>query len=238
MDEKFAKTCAYALLMALLATGVVAVATNNSFALAQPCQAQIGSPNVSTLQYYYYGGNFQVSVPVSASCSFYAGQLYASGTAYDTTYNVNIGTANTVLNPTYGGYGYTGQLTFTLPISSQSHSVQFSVSIYGTQNGYYGGYYGNLLAQTSSTFVIGPSYYQGYPAYPYYSTPSYPYSSYYPYYPSYPSYPSYPYYYSNYYHNGGYYYHYNGGYYYYHYSGSYSGSYNNSCPQGHPCHHR
>jgi len=194
--------------------GVVAVATNNGFALAQPCQALLGSPNVYAQQYYYYGGNFQVTVPVSATCAFYPGQLYATGTAYDTTYNANIGTADAVLGSAYSGYASTGQLTFTLPGSAQSHAVQFSVSIYSTPNGYFGGYYGGyfggaLLAQTSSTFVVGPSYYQIYPTYPSYPTPTYPS---YPIYPTYPSYPRYiqnqgPYYYMggyyNYYHNCG-----------------------------------
>jgi len=213
MEEKFAKTCTYALLITLLAAGVVAIATNNSFVFAQPCSAVLGSPSYSSQQYYYYSGTFQITVPVSASCPFYAGELYATGTAYDTTYNTNLGSANTVLNPTYGGYGYTGQLTFTFPTSAQSHSIQFSVSIYSNQNqnqyyGYYGGYYGtSLLAQTSSTFVIGPSYYQGYPTYP-----AYP--SYSP--PSSPYYPTYPYYSGN-----GYYYSSNYYYSYYHYSGYY-----------------
>jgi len=191
------------------------VATNNSFVLAQPCQAQLGSPNIST-QYYYYGDTFQVTVPVSASCSFYAAQFYATGTAYDTTYNANIGTANTVLTSTYGGYGYTGQLTFILPTSAQSHPVQFSVWVYGTQNGYYGGPYGGLLAETSSTFLVGPTYYEGYPStYPSYpstypSYPSYP-TTVYPSYPTYPTYPSYP---SNYNYNNPWYGPSNGGHFY------------------------
>ena len=207
MKKKFAKTCTYALLVALVASSI-AIAVNNSFVLAQPCQAVLGSPNYySTQPYYYYQSNFQVMLPVSASCSFFPGQLYATGTAYDTTYNSNIGTANTVLTSTSGGYGYTGQLTFSLPASAQSHSVQFSVSVYGSLNGYYGGYYGApLLAQTTSTFIISPSYYQGYPTYPAYSTPSYP---------SYTSYPSYPY--SGYYYNYGGYYRSYGGYYYRYY---------------------
>jgi hypothetical protein len=226
MEEKFAKACTYGLLVALLATGVIAIASTNSFVLAQPCEAQLGSPSVATQQYYYYGGNFQVSVPVSATCSFYPGQLYATGTAYDTTYNTNIGSANTALSSTYGGYGFTGQLSFTLPSSAQYHSVQFTVSIYGTQNGYYGGYYngyygGALLAQTSSTFVVSPSYYnQGYPSYPYYPA--------YPSYPNYPYYPSYHYYYPG----SGYYY---GYYYHYYYGGHYNncGRWHNGCPGPH-----
>lgn len=204
MGQKYARTCAYALFIAILVASVAAIATNNSLVLAQPCSAQLGSPSVTSQ--LYYGGNFQVTVPVYATCSFYPGTAYATGTAYSTAYNTNIGTANTVLSPSYGGTTLTGQLTFTLPSSLQYQSVQFSVSIYSTQNGYYGGYYGGgLLAQTSTSFVIGPTYYQGYPSYP--SYPTYPTPSYptYPYYPYYPSYPSYPYY-NYYYYYGGYYY--------------------------------
>ena len=251
MEEKYAKACTYALLVTILAASAVAIATNNSFVLAQPCQVVLGSPNVSAEPFYYYGGNFEVTLPVSASCSFYAGSLYATATAYDTTYNTNIGVTNAVLTSTYGGYGYSGQLTFTLPVSAQSHSVEFSVSIYSTENGYYGGYYGgSLLAQTSSTFVIGPSYYEGYPTYPY-SAPSYPYYQYYPSYPYYsgnwyyyssshpyyqyhPSYPGNGYYYSSnhpYYHNGGYYYYYHSGGNYYHNNNN-----NNQCNHG-SCYH-
>ena len=246
MVKKLAKTCSYAVLVLALAIGVVAVATNNSLALAQPCQALLASPNVYGQQYYYYGPNFQVTVPVSATCSFYPGQIYATGTAYDLTYNTNIGTANTVLTPTYSGYASTGQLTFTLPTSAQAHPVQFSVSIYSTPNGYYGGYYGyypgSLVAQTSSTFVVGSNYYQSYPSNPIYSsypTPSYPIYSSYPT-SSYPTYPTYP---SNYYYSsprytqnqGGYYY--MGGYYnYYHNGGSYNN--NNYCSTSNHCTHR
>jgi hypothetical protein len=170
---------------------------------------QLGSPSVSTQQYYYYGGNFQLTIPVSASCSFYAGQLYATSSAYDTTYETLVGTAQTVLSSTYAGYGYIGQLTFTMPTSVQGHMVQFWVSIYGSQNGYYGGYYGSYpLAQVSSTFIVNPIYYQGYPPYPSYPTyPSYPPYGTYPQHPSFPGYPEY-YYGPNYYPNGYYVYHY------------------------------
>jgi len=233
LKEKLARTCTYAALVLMLTVGVVAVGTNPNLVLAQPCQAQLGSPNVSS-QSYYYGLNFQVTVPVSASCSFYAGQLYASGTAYDTSYNTNIGTANAVLTSTYAGYGYTGQVTFTLPTSEQSHAVQFSVSVYGTQNGYYGGPYGGLLAQASATFVVGPSYYQGYPLYPSYTPPS---SSSYPTYPAYPAYAVNPYYSgSRYYQNQGGYYYMRGYYNYYHYGGaSHNGNY---CRPTSPCYLR
>ena len=190
MSRRIASTCLYASILFLL---TVAVLTENPMVFAQPCQAQIGYPNISTLQ--YYGANFQLTLPVSATCSYYQGQLYAIGTAYDTTYNSNIGTANSILTPTYGGNGFTGQLQFTLPTSATSHSVQFSVSVYSTQSGFYGGYgSGYVLATASSTYLMSPSYYQvGYPSYP---TPGYPV------YPSPPGYYGGYYYWWWYYHNG------------------------------------
>ena len=171
MERKFLKTCTYALLISLLSAGMIALATSNSFALAQSCSAQLGSPSVYEPQ--YAAGYSQVTVPVSAACFSYTGQLYATGTAY---YNgAIVGTANTALSPVYGDNGLTGQLSFTLPTSAEYNSVQFSVSIYSTQNGDF------LLATTSSTFALSPNYY-GYP-YSYY--PSYPY-----YYGNYPYYSS------------------------------------------------
>jgi len=217
----------------VLAVGVVGVGAGSSLVSAQPCSAQLGSPSTLSQQYL----SFQVSVPVSASCSFSTGQLYAAGTAYDTVYNSNIGTANTILSATYGAYGFTGQLQFNLPSSAASHPVQFSVSIYSTQPGYYQQYYGgSVLTTTSATFIVGPSYlnsYQNYP-YPYYST--------YPTYPTYPAYPSYPYnpgnnYYYYYSHPYSYYNQNRGGYYYYYYYRG-GGYYNHPCSGSHSyCNH-
>jgi len=222
MEEKFAKTCKYALLTIALIVGVLAVATN-TLAYAQTCTAQLGSPTTSMQQ--YYGANFQVTLPVTAYCPFYSNQLYAVGTAYDTTYSSNIGTANTNLSPTYGGTSYNGQLQFILPISAQYHSVQFSVSIYSTQAGYgYPYYNGGLLTTTSATFVIGPNSYQSYPYYPSYPSyptyptyPSFPFCQYYPWYSGYQHYPGNNYYY----HTYGYCYPNSGYYYYYYYRGPY-----------------
>jgi len=227
MEQKFLKTCGYSVLILALAIGIVATATSSTFVLAQPCSAILGSPTVAVQQPYYYNGNFQVTVPISTSCSFFVGQLYATGTAYDTNYNTNLGTTSAVLTPTYSGYGYTGQLTFTFPTSAQSHSVQFSVSVYTSQNGYYyGGPYGSLLAQTASTFVIAPSYYQPYPVYPTYPTSNYPTTNY----PTYPSYTLNPssYYYSRYTQGPGFY-----------YMGGYYNYYRNvNCGPSNGCYHR
>jgi hypothetical protein len=215
MEEKFAKTCKYGFIAVALIVGVLALATN-SFASAQTCTAQLDSPTASM---QYYGSTFQVTLPVTAYCPFYSNQLYAVGTAYDTTYNSNIGTTSANLSPTYGGTSFTGQLQFSLPTSAEYHSVQFSVSIYSAQTGYGYPYYGGgLLTTTSATFVIGPnayqnySYYPGYPSYPitYPAYPSFP-CSYYPWYSGYPHYPGNNYYYHTYgycYPNSGYYYYY------------------------------
>ena len=242
LEQKFARTCTYAALIVALAIGVVAATTNNNFVAADPCYAQIGSPTTTTQQ--YYGSNFLLTVPVSATCSIYAGQLYATGTAYDTTFNSNVGTANTILSTTYGSNSFGGQLQFNLPASAASHSVQFFVSIYG-QTGYYQpyGYGGSALTTTSATYVVNPPYQYGYQNYPYYSN----YQNYptYPTYPTYPNYqapyqsPGYPYYYPGnnyYYHPYPYYFPY-GGYYYYRYGWGYNNHYcprsNNYCNSHH-----
>ena len=217
MAQTFAKTRKCAILGIVLFAAILAVGLNSSQVSADPCTAQLGYPVMGQQYYGYYGSNVLVTVPVSVTCSFAAGQLYAVGTAYDPIFNANVGTSNAVLIGTYGGNSFSGQLQFNLPISVQMHSVQFSVSIFGAQAGYYQPYNGgSLLTTTAATFVVTPSTYQS--SYPYYSTyPSYPYYSYYPYYNYYPYYPGYNYYYRSYSYysrNPGYYYYYrNGGYY-------------------------
>jgi hypothetical protein len=190
LDQTYTKTRKFALLGIVLIVAILAFGANSNAVLAQPCTAQLGYPVTAAPQ--YYGSNVQVTVAVSATCSIYTNQLYAVGTAY-TGYNSEVGTANTVLSAVYGN-SFSGQLQFSLPVSAQT--VQFSVSIYNAQNGYYQQYYGSQpLAVTSETYVVSPTYpsYPTYPTYPSYPTyPTYPTYPSYPYYPSYPSYPSYP----------------------------------------------
>ena len=151
MERKFARACAYLVLVAILATGVVVVATNGNVASAQTCLVQVGTPSVSSQPYYYFGGSFQVTVPVSTSCSSFVGPLYAIGTAY---YNgANVGTANTGLTPS--GNGFSGNLTFYIPTSPSYTSLQFSAGIYSN---------GSLLATGSTTYNLNYGYpYYGYP---------------------------------------------------------------------------
>ena len=213
MVETYAKSRIHALLGIVLIIAIIAIGAASNPVLAQPCDAQLGYPVTATP--LYYGSSVQVTIPVSATCSIYTNQLYAIGTAY-TGYNANLGTANTVLYATYGN-SFSGQLQFNLPVSAQT--VQFSVSIYNAQNGYYQQYYGGQpLAVASETYVISPTYpsYPSYPGYNNYYNGGY-YNNYY----------HNSYYHNNYYHNG--YYH-SGWYYnnYYHSSGYYN-YYNGHC---------
>ena len=135
---------------------VAAFGASSSPVFAQtPCVAQASYPVVSTAQ---YNSNIAVTVPVSASCSYTVGPLFAVGDAYDTSISTDLGTVSTGLS-SVGGGSYTGQLLFSLPTSTLSHTVQFSVSIYNNYNGQSG----SPLATTSQSITIGSSTYQSYP---------------------------------------------------------------------------
>ena len=131
-------------------------ATSTPVFAQTPCIAQTSYPVVSYPQ--NYNSNIAVTVPVSSSCSYSVGPLIAVGDAYDTTVSTDLGTVNTALS-LVGGGSYAGQLIFSLPLSTQGHTVQFSVSIYNNYNGQYGA----PLATTSQSITIGSSYYQSYP---------------------------------------------------------------------------
>ena len=107
----------------------------------------------STLTTTYYNSNGQIVVPVSATCSFAGGQLYAVGNAIDSFGN-NLGSTNTVLTSINGGNVFNGQLVFTVPLSVQSNTVQISVSIYSN------GPNGSLLTSATQTVQVnGINYY-------------------------------------------------------------------------------
>ncbi|HKM76329.1 MAG TPA: hypothetical protein VJZ32_07915 [Candidatus Bathyarchaeia archaeon] len=140
-------------LVFFLAAAVFAVSSSPVFAQT-PCIAQASYPAVSSPQ---YNSNIAVTVPVSASCSYTVGPLYAVGDAYDTTVSSDLGTVSTGLS-LVGGGSYSGQLLFSLPTSTLGHTVQFSVSIYNNYNGQSG----SPLATTSQSVTIGSSYNQSY----------------------------------------------------------------------------
>ena len=134
--------------IALLAISVtmLILTTNGTLVFADPCTATLSYPVIPA---QYTNSNAPILVPISTSCStYYGNQLYATGSAYDTTSNANLGSASTVLSSINGGTQFNGQLGFNVPPSSPGDSVQISVSIYNSQ-------YGNLLTATSETVQVG-----------------------------------------------------------------------------------
>jgi hypothetical protein len=131
-------------LLAITVTMLIPIAVG-SFVYAQPCTATLSNPVIPT---QYGDSNVPFVIPVTASCTTYYGQLYVTGSAYDATSNVGLGTATAVLSPVDGGTQFNGQLGFSLLPTSPSDSVQISVSIYDRQGG-------NLIAQTSETVQVG-----------------------------------------------------------------------------------
>lgn len=141
------------MLLVFVIAAAVAVVGSSSVS-ADSCVAQLGYSSLSTTQ-YYYNSNIGINMPVSASCSSVAGQLYAVGDAYDTAVNTDLGQVNTMLTPVYGSSNYNGQLTFNLPSTILGHPVQISVSIYsGSPYGYGGGGNGLLLATAAQRVQV------------------------------------------------------------------------------------
>ena len=138
-------------LLAFILAAAVALSGSSSPVSADSCGAQLGYSTVAASQ--NSNSNISVTLPVSAICSYVSNQLYASGTAYDMSTNVAIGTATTMLTQSSGNAypgTFAGQLVFTLPSSMLGRRVQFNVSIYsGYPNGYNG--YGGNGAQIATT---------------------------------------------------------------------------------------
>jgi len=136
-------------LLAVSATMLI-LAASNSFVYAQPCTATLSQPVIPT---QYGSSNVPFVIPVSASCTTYYNQLYATGNAYDATTNTGLGTASSVLSPVNGGPQFNGQLSFSVLPTSPTDAVQVSVSLYDSQGG-------NLITQTSETVQVGTGTYQ------------------------------------------------------------------------------
>ena len=129
----------------VISATVLILAAGNSSVYAQPCTATLSQPIITT---QYGNSNTPYVIPVSASCTTYYNQLYATGNAFDATTNTGLGTANAILSPVNAGAQLTGQLGFSVPPASPTDSVQISVSIYDNQGG-------NLITQTSETVQVG-----------------------------------------------------------------------------------
>ena len=148
------KTRNFTLLVSAIFLVIATFATSNSQVFAQsPCIAQVSYPAISSS----YNPNIGMTVPVSATCSGYSGQLFAVGDAYDTTTNSDLGSVNTGLSSAGNG-NFNGQLNFYLPTTVQGDTVQISVSLYNTAFGNNG----SLLATTSQAITINGGYNQSY----------------------------------------------------------------------------
>lgn len=189
---------------------LAAVAAGMGTVFGQSCGVNVGSM-VATTQYPLssYGSSnpytIQLTVPISTNCPA-GSQLWAVGTAYDTSNGANLGSTNIIMNAN-NGY-YSGNLVLNLPSATVGQQLQVQIQVY---NSYNNGQYSGLVASSSPTVTVNPSnsyspttsYYNGYPTgcYNGYYYNGYPYSSCgYAYYYSYPYYYyySYPYYYGYY----------------------------------------
>ena len=98
-------------------------------ASGQPlCVAQISSPYMTTTLNPY--SNIQLTMPISVTCTFTRGQLYAVGDAFDNSTNVPLGSVLGTLPSVNKGNQFNGQLVFIIPAADRGHSIYFAVSIY------------------------------------------------------------------------------------------------------------
>ena len=146
------RTYSFGMLVMLFVFIMASVAVGNSPVSADPCNIQPNSLAYITPNYNYYTSG--VIVPVSATCSFVGGQLYAVGTAIDTSTNARVGTAP--VGRLYSAIGtniYAGQLMFSLPPQVTGHALQISISIYSEVYGVYNGY-GSAPPLTTSVQTV------------------------------------------------------------------------------------
>ena len=122
---------------------ITATTPSQVYATSNSCTAQL-SPSAAT--YTSYNSNVALAVPVSATCSFSGGQLYAVGYAYDAVTNMAQSSTNGLLT-WISNNTYSGQLAFKLSPTLLGHNLQISVSIYGPSSYSPSAYYspGNFL---------------------------------------------------------------------------------------------
>lgn len=143
-------------ILAAIAVGNSPVSAQQTGCTIRPSSLAYTSPNFS------YGYNSYVAagvlVPVSVTCSFVGGQLYAVGSAINPSTNARVDSAAAALSSAYGTNIYTGQLAFSIPFEVTGYTLQISISIYSgvTYNyGNYGSYsYGTGVPITSSVETV------------------------------------------------------------------------------------
>ena len=143
----------------------VAIVNVSSVSALAPCVAQIGSPYVSTAT-LNPNSNIVVTMPVSVTCSFTRGQLYAVGDAFDNSTNTPLGSVLSALPSVNKGNQFNGQLVFIISAADRGHSIYFAVSVYGDPPNI-GVNFSNaqqvivntqLLATTNAQFLVLPEF--------------------------------------------------------------------------------
>ena len=130
----------------------VVVGGSSSTVSAELCGATLSYSLTTMID----NSNKGMLIPVLAGCSFNNGELYAVGEGLDTSRNLDLGTASTILTNNVAN-SYSGQLIFTLPQSVSGYSIQVSISI----NGGAWFQYAPLLTTSAETMQIDPgNYYQ------------------------------------------------------------------------------
>src|SRR5208282_3246841 len=119
------------MILTLVLTVITAVAIANMSAVSAqaPCVAQISSPYMSTAT-LNPNSNIAVTMPVSVTCIFTRGQLYAVGDAFDNSTNTPLGSVLSTLPSVNKSNQFNGQLVFIIPAADRGHSIYFAVSIY------------------------------------------------------------------------------------------------------------
>lgn len=146
------------MLVFALAIAVSTVGTAPSLVAADSCIGQLNF--FTTAPTIGYSPTIAVTVPVSATCVFTGGPLYAQGTVYDQTQGVTVAYGRSILG-SYGGNVFNGQLIFTVP--NNPDVLQVSVSIYAPDQQ-------TLLTSTGEVIQVvpGSAHYQSPTPQPYY----------------------------------------------------------------------
>ncbi|MGO9643411.1 MAG: hypothetical protein ACLPY5_01550 [Candidatus Bathyarchaeia archaeon] len=143
----------------------MAIVNVNSVSAQAPCVAQLDSPYMSTAT-LNPNSNIVVTMPVSVTCSFIRGQLYAVGDAFDNSTNTPLGSVLSTLPSVDKSSQFNGQLVFIIPAADRGHSIYFAVSVYGDPPNI-GANFSNaqqvlvntqLLATTSAQFLVLPEF--------------------------------------------------------------------------------
>jgi hypothetical protein len=139
----------------LLVVILVAIEVGSSQVSAQTCTIHPSSLAYTSSNFYYgYNAN-GVIVPVSATCPFVGGQLYAVGYAIDPSTNVHVDSSSATLSSAYGTNTYTRQLAFSIPPEVTGHTLQILISIY--TGAYYSYGLGTSLTTSVETVQVSPN---------------------------------------------------------------------------------